>query len=119
MDAHYQLSSPLCPLIITLSPGANPTDEIFKLASQKGMAKRVDSISFGQQQGPVALRAVEHAASLGNWILLQNCHFATSQLEKIVNSVVPDTVHPKFRMWLTSNPTVKFPVSILLVGDLS
>lgn len=54
LTAQFNSSSPLTPLIILLSPGANPTEEIFKLANSIGMKKRVQSISFGQQQGPIA-----------------------------------------------------------------
>lgn len=34
-------------------------------------------------------------------------------LEKVVNGINKDSVHPKFRLWLTTNPTKNFPVSIL------
>ena len=34
-------------------------------------------------------------------------------LEKIVNNISPDSIHQKFRLWLTSNPTQSFPISIL------
>lgn len=37
-------------------------------------------------------------------------------LDKIVESITPDKVHRDFRLWLTSMPTAKFPVSILQNG---
>jgi dynein heavy chain len=91
-------------------------DEIFKLANQLGMKKRVTSISFGQQQGPIAERAITDAIYSGSWVVLQNCHLAASwmsTLEKVISTIPKDAVHPKFRLWLTSNPTPHFPITIL------
>ena len=37
-------------------------------------------------------------------------------LDKIVEGITPDKVHRDFRLWLTSMPTARFPVSILQNG---
>jgi len=58
---------------------------------------------------------IEQGKARGDWVLLANCHLSTSwmpSLERIVENL-NDQVHPDFRLWLTSMPTDKFPVSTL------
>lgn len=55
----------------------------------------------------------------GNWVFLANCHLMLSWmpvLEKMIESYIEGTVHPKFRLWLSSNPNLEFPISILQRG---
>lgn len=49
-------SSPLTPLIFVLSPGVDPTDQLRKLAAEKGMADKLHTVALGQGQ----VRAVWH-----------------------------------------------------------
>ncbi|MEW5299251.1 MAG: hypothetical protein WDW36_002284 [Sanguina aurantia] len=81
---------------------------------------RVESVSLGQGQGPVAQRWIDQGVAEGFWVVLQNCHLAKSflpQLEMICEAqLVEGKVHRNFRLWLTSYPSPIFPISILENG---
>lgn len=50
----------------------------------------------------------------GHWVLLQNCHLLTSwlkRLEKMLERM--KTPHRDFRLWMTTEPSDRFPLGIL------
>jgi dynein heavy chain, axonemal len=114
----FKDSSPSVPLIFILSQGADPYDDWKRFADAQNMSKKLYDISLGQGQGPRAERMMSEAMENGSWVLLQNCHLATSwmpSLERIVEGITPAT-HPSFRLWLTSMPNAHFPVAVLQNG---
>ena len=119
LSALFKESYPTTPLIFVLSPGADPASSLYKFAEEMRFTKKLVSVSLGQGQGPKAEAIIKEGMERGMWILLQNCHLSPSwmpSLDRIIDGITVDKVHRDFRLWLTSMPTPKFPVTILQNG---
>jgi len=115
----YEDSNSCSPIIFVLSAGADPTDQLLRLAKSKGFDERLHMISLGQGQGPKAEAMVAQGVEDGDWVCLQNCHLAGSwmpTLERIQEQMDPDKVAEEYRLWLTSMPSSLFPVPVLQSG---
>ncbi|XP_076846923.1 dynein axonemal heavy chain 1 isoform X2 [Brachyhypopomus gauderio] len=112
----FKESSTTTPLIFVLSPGTDPAADLYKFADTMKFSKKMSAISLGQGQGPRAEAMMNSAMKRGKWVFFQNCHLAPSwmpSLERLIENIDPDKVHRDFRLWLTSLPSTRFPVSIL------
>ncbi|XP_063979949.1 dynein axonemal heavy chain 1-like [Diachasmimorpha longicaudata] len=111
----YRESHAKTPLVFILSSGTDPAAELYTLAENEGMKTRFYTISLGQGQGPRAEFILKESLEAGNWVFFQNCHLAPSwmpHLDGLIESF-PDNIHPDFRLYLTSTPTINFPPTIL------
>ncbi|KEG14252.1 putative dynein heavy chain [Trypanosoma grayi] len=109
-------SSATAPIVCIVSPGANPTDEIIKLATKEVGIQKLRPISLGQGQGEEAMKLVEVGVVRGHWVLLQNCHLLTKwmkELEKVIEKMDQTPPQEEFRLWLTTEPSRDFPMGIL------
>ncbi|XP_028297484.1 dynein heavy chain 6, axonemal-like, partial [Gouania willdenowi] len=114
----YNDMSPSTPLVFILSTGSDPMGALQRFAKERGCLDRVESISLGQGQGPIAEKMIREALQSGNWVFLQNCHLAVSwmlAMEELIKTFnEPDTsIHEDFRLFLSSMPTKVFPVTVL------
>eukprot|EP00466_Bigelowiella_natans_P015986 jgi/Bigna1/46472/estExt_Genewise1.C_40322 len=115
----FEASQAQAPMVFVLSIGADPAKVLYEFAESKGMKESMRAVSLGQGQGPKAEKFISDGIKKGTWVLLQNCHLAISwlpTLEKLCEDLKEQDVDPNFRLWLTSLPSPKFPVSILQNG---
>jgi len=122
LAACYDDSKADVPMIFVLTMGADPVVELRKLANDLNVGN-LEMIALGQGQGPKAKASIERNAENGKdgggWVVLQNCHLATSfmpVLEALVEEFNIENMHSEFRLWLTTMPNPNFPVSVLQNG---
>jgi dynein heavy chain len=121
MTEVYEDTDYKTPVVFVLSTGADPTGLLLQLAKVRGWSERIEIVSLGQGQGPVAQRLIEAAVKTGDWVCLQNCHLASSWMNDLdgLCSQLNDPnsrlspVNDDFRLFLTSMPTKTFPIPIL------
>ncbi|XP_062985188.1 dynein axonemal heavy chain 6 [Elgaria multicarinata webbii] len=114
----YQDMSPSTPLVFILSTGSDPMGAFQRFAKEREYSERVQSISLGQGQGPIAEKMIKDAMKTGNWVFLQNCHLAVSwmlAMEELIKTFTEPNVsiHESFRLYLSSMPCDIFPVTVL------
>lgn len=115
---------PSVPIILVLSPGADPNAELDRVAELRGMSQnRVSKLSLGQGQDVPARELIESGIREGHWVLLQNCHLYADfmpSLSRIIEDYSDPTtkekLHRDYRLWLTSLPSDVFPIVILQNG---
>lgn len=105
------------PILLIISAGADPSQELLELAGQIVGRENYHEVAMGQGQADVALQMLRECARSGEWLCLKNLHLVTAWLpllEKELNSIKPKA---GFRIWLTAEVHVKF-TPILLQSSL-
>merc|ERR1711968_99062 len=109
IESIYDEMTPMVPVIFLLSPGADPTDAIETLA-RKRKVQPPATVSLGQGQEPVAIKAMDNAATNGgSWVLLQNCELGLPLMD-----IMEDYLHglerdDGFRLFISTLPNKDFP----------
>uniref|UniRef100_A0A9J7YQK8 Cytoplasmic dynein 2 heavy chain 1 n=1 Tax=Cyprinus carpio carpio TaxID=630221 RepID=A0A9J7YQK8_CYPCA len=105
------------PILLIISAGADPSQELLELASQIVGRENYHELAMGQGQADVALQTLRECVRSGEWLCLKNLHLVTAWLpllEKELNSMKPKA---GFRVWLTAEVHAKF-TPILLQSSL-
>ncbi|KAK7489861.1 hypothetical protein BaRGS_00018883, partial [Batillaria attramentaria] len=113
----YQETLATEPILIVISPGADPSQELQDLATETIGFERYHQVAMGQGQADIAMQLLHECANSGDWLCLKNLHLVTAwlpALEKEINSMKP---HQDFRLWMTAEVHPKFP-TILLQSSL-
>merc|ERR1719235_272596 len=114
LESVFEESTNTIPTLFVLTPGMDPTPLLRSLANAHNT--QWQTISLGQGQAPKAQKLMSDAAEQGFWAFLANCHLSSTwlpTLEKIVANMSEELPHPAFRLWLSSDPSPKFPISLL------
>ena len=107
-------SSPSVPILIVLTQGVDPTDMIDKYAAEQQI--EINYISLGKGQTQKAIKYLQSGAEEGHWCFLQNCHLSVNmlpELEAKLDELVQMGCQENFRLFMSANPTDKFPISLL------
>lgn len=100
------------PIFFVLFPGVDPTPAVELVAAKYDISisnGKFINISMGQGQEEPARKQLFECAKTGNWIMLQNLHLMQSWLtglnglEGFLEQVYL-TSHPKFRVFISSEP---------------
>ena len=89
-------SSPLNSLILIVTPGIDPQDEIIQVAQSMELDKCLKSYSLGRGRCAGAEALLEEAAEKGFWVLLQNCHLFLTWMPKLEHMQNSDSCHHEF-----------------------
>jgi len=113
IEALYEEMVPDIPVVYLLSPGADPTEAIDTLARKRKMPP-ISTVSLGQGQEPVAIKAMNAAAiNGGSWVVLQNCELGLPLMvimEEFLGNLVKEE---NFRLFLSCLPSKEFPLGLL------
>ena len=115
-DQIFAQSNERSPIVFILSPGADPLANVQKLSETVFGAgsNKFRFLALGQGMENDAKALIDGGILKGHWVMLQNCHLLTSWLKKL-ESIIEGLHKPDkhFRLWLTTEPTNKFPHGIL------
>ena len=119
----FEETTPTTPLFFILSPGVDPLKDLEVLGRRRGYTLdngKLVSVSLGQGQDVIALKALERAHAEGTWVLLSNIHLMVSwlpTLERKMEELRVTESHPDFRLFLSAEPSTQvgnqIPVAIL------
>ena len=113
----YDSSTCRKPILYLLTSGSDPTAAIDEFAKQK--KNTTAKVSMGEGQEVPANSSIDAAFLAGTWVILQNCHLGIGFMNKLEDKLSLPTSTPElenFRLWLTSEITIRFPIGLLQIS---
>ena len=112
LDALLVESDNRTPMICLLSMGSDPSADIENLARKNKID--IKAISMGQGQEVHARKLLSTYMTNGGWALLQNCHLGIPFMDELLSMITEtEVIHDKFRLWITTDVSPKFPINFL------
>jgi dynein heavy chain len=115
----WETSKKDVPMIYLLSKGADPTDDIQKLARKMKLPPPM-CVSLGEGQEPVGMAALKNGCEDGTWALLQNCELGLGLMEIMEDLIIGHRktgIDENFRLFMTCMPSDAFPLSLLQISS--
>jgi len=114
-ESIYARTNNKSPVVFILSPGADPLSDVQKLADKMGfVGNKFKFLALGQGMAGQAEDYLRTGSQRGHWVMLQNCHLLPRWLKTLEKELEQMTKpHQDFRLWLTTEPSDAFPLSIL------
>ncbi|MGH0159576.1 UNVERIFIED_CONTAM: hypothetical protein FKN15_075087 [Acipenser sinensis] len=76
----YKETLEIEPILIIISPGADPSQELLELASEVIGKEYYHEMAMGQGQADIAIQTLKECARNGEWLCLKNLHLVTAWL---------------------------------------
>ena len=117
IDELYEMSSFSTPLLLIITPGLDPSNDVKKIAEDNN--KEIVTLSLGQGQTRKALNSIEQCQKKGQWVFLQNLHLVPDfmpNLEQVISSLQNSDreMNIGFRLWISCLPENNILSSILV-----
>ncbi|KAF1777758.1 P-loop containing nucleoside triphosphate hydrolase [Phytophthora cactorum] len=106
-------------VLLCSTTGFDPSAQIDELAAVQ--QKKYNSVSMGSSEGfDAAEKGLNTALKHGTWLLLRNVHLCPSWLVSVEKKLynARESVHPNFRLFLTSEINPNLPVNLVRMCDI-
>uniref|UniRef100_M4C5M6 Dynein heavy chain n=1 Tax=Hyaloperonospora arabidopsidis (strain Emoy2) TaxID=559515 RepID=M4C5M6_HYAAE len=106
-------------VLLCSTTGFDPSAQIDELAAAQ--RKKYNSVSMGSSEGfDAAEKGLNTALKHGSWLLLRNVHLCPSWLVSVEKKLynARESVHPNFRLFLTSEINPNLPVNLVRMCDV-
>eukprot|EP00759_Apiculatamorpha_spiralis_P039816 PhF_6_TR38629/c0_g1_i1/m.57632/K10414/DYNC2H, DNCH2; dynein heavy chain 2, cytosolic len=107
---------PKDPILLVMSPGADPTMEIQNLAFARMGKAKFHQVAMGGGQTDAATALLKRCSSDGSWLFLKNLHLVIAWLGVLEKEMNTLNAHDDFRLWLTTEAHEDFPPILLTMS---